>query len=147
MSEVHDDNKALVRALFEQVINADRLEDAASLMREDYRQHSALVAPGLAGFQAFFRAVRQAFPDLRLTIADLIAEGDKVVARIVGEGTHRGEFLGVPATGRRVRSESIDIFRVEDGKLAEHWDVMDLHGLLTQLTAPEEAPPDGLAQS
>ena len=140
-----DGNKALVRRLFEQVINTGRLDDAAALMREDYRQHSALVAPGLAGFQAFFRGVRQAFPDLRLTIADLIAEGDKVVARIVGEGTHRGEFLGVPATGRRIRSESIDIFRIEDGKLAEHWDVMDLHGLLTQLTGPEVPPGGGPA--
>lgn len=132
-AEKADLNKNLVRRLFEEVFNAGELNTASVLLREDYIQHNPLVAPGLSGLLAFVADLRRAFPDLHFTIEDLVAEGDRVVARMLAEGTHQGEFLGIPATGRRTRTQSIDIFRVQDGRLAEHWDVLDLHGLLAQL--------------
>jgi len=84
-----------------------------------------------------FRAMRAAFPDLHVTIEDMLAEGDRVVTRQTFAGTHRGEWLGVPATGRAVSWAVIDIVRLEDGRLIDHWAVADLQGLLGRLTAEE----------
>lgn len=127
-------NRALVRRFFATVFNAGDLDAADDLVREDYLQHNPLVPPGRDGVKAFVSELRRAFPDLRLEIADLVAEGDRVVTRIVGRGTHSGaEFLGQPPRGRSVVANSIDIFRIEGGLLAEHWDVLDVHGLLAQL--------------
>jgi predicted ester cyclase len=80
-----------------------------------------------------FRALRTAFPDLTVAIDDMLAEGDKVVTRQTFSGTHSGEWLGVPATGRRVRWAVIDIVRLENGQLVDHWAVADFHGLIQQL--------------
>ncbi len=128
-------NKGLVRRLFADVFNAGDLDAADALVREDYLQHSPTVAPGRAGLKAFVADLRRAFPDLRVEVDDLIAEGDRVVARVVGCGTHRGEYLGIAPTGRPFCAAAIDVFRIEGGLLAEHWDVMDLYGLLLQLGA------------
>lgn len=139
-------NKALVRRLFSEVFDAGRLEVADELVREDYIQHNPTVGPGRAGLKAFVSDLRRAFPDFRLEVTDLIAEGDRVVARVVGSGTHRGEFVGLAPTGRTFSAAAIDIFRVEGGQLAEHWDVMDFYGLLLQLGAVPAigaAPPVG----
>jgi steroid delta-isomerase-like uncharacterized protein len=128
-------NKAVVRRFFATVFNAGDLAAADVLVREDYLQHSPIAAPGREGVKAFARGLRQAFPDLRLEIADLIAEGDRVVTRIVGRGTHTGgEFLGLPPKGRAMDATSIDIFRLEGGQLAEHWDVLDVQALIAQLS-------------
>ncbi len=86
-------------------------------------------------------ALRSAFPDLRYVIRDQIAEGDKVVVRFTGSGTHLGEFRGVAPTGRRMEYEGIAIQRFAEGKLVEHWAVVDLFGILQQLGAiPHERP-------
>ncbi|MCO5172204.1 MAG: ester cyclase [Planctomycetes bacterium] len=126
-------NKELVRRLFADVFVGGDLDALDPLVRADYIQHNEAVAGGRAGLRAFVEEVRRAFPDLEVTIEDLVAEGDRVVARISTRGTHRGPFLGRPATGRVVVGRAIDIFRVQDGQLAEHWDVMDVHGLLAQM--------------
>jgi steroid delta-isomerase-like uncharacterized protein len=111
-------------------------------VREDYVQHAPVAAQGRAGLRQFVLELRRAFPDLVLEVKDLVAEGDRVVARVEGRGTHEGEFLGVPATGRATVGRSIDIFRIEGGQLAEHWDVLDVYGLLAQLGAvPPLGPP------
>jgi predicted ester cyclase len=80
-----------------------------------------------------FDAFRAAFPDFRATIHDQIAEGDKVVTRKVFHGTHHGELMGVAPTGRPVEIEVIDIVRVKNGRIVEHWNVVDRLGLLQQL--------------
>jgi steroid delta-isomerase-like uncharacterized protein len=85
-----------------------------------------------AGFIAAFAA---AFPDLRLTVEDSVAAGDKVAARVTFRGTHRGEFQGIPPTGQQVTFSSIELNRMEGDKLAEHWVELDLLGLLQQLGA------------
>lgn len=77
----------------------------------------------------FFSGFLRAFPDLEITIEHVVAEGDKVTAFVRWKGTHQGEFMGHPATGRQVTLHTAEIFRVEDGKFVEHWDVVDNSGM------------------
>ena len=77
--------------------------------------------PGIAGFKYAVQALQTAFPDLTMTVHDLIAEGDKVVARLTARGTHQGSFRGIAPTGRVVEWTGIRIFRIAEGKIAEHW--------------------------
>lgn len=88
---------------------------------------------GPAEVKAFISAMRGAFPDLRIEVRDLIAEGDEVVARWVARGTHEGEFQGVPPTGRGIEVTGITIERFEDGEIVEGWTNRDALGLLQQL--------------
>lgn len=136
-------NKALVRRFFAEVFNGGDLGAADRLVREDYVQHNPTVGPGRAGVKAFVADLRRGFPDLQVEVLDLIAEGDRVVARVVGRGTHRGDYLGLAPTGRPFAAEAIDVFRVQDGLLAEHWDVMDFYGLMLQLGAVPPIAPAG----
>ena len=83
-----------------------------------------------------------AFPDLRMEPEDVLASGDKVVARTRGTGTHRGEFMGIPASGKSIDVELIDIMRFgEDGLVTEHWGVFDALTMMQQLGAIPEGPP------
>jgi predicted ester cyclase len=93
------------------------------------------VAPGALGVHQQFDAFRAAFPDFRATILDQIAEGDKVVTRKVFTGTHMGALQGIAPTRRKVEIHVIDIVRVADGKIVEHWNCVDRLGLLAQLGA------------
>ena len=77
--------------------------------------------------------LRNAFPDITYTVEELIAEGDKVVARWSAEGTHLGDFVGIPPTHKQVRFSGIEIIRVVDGKAIEEWEELDRLGLMTQL--------------
>jgi predicted ester cyclase len=112
------------------------------LLHPDVLDHSRPpgIAPGAAGVRQQFDAFRAAFPDFRAAILDQVAEADKVVTRKVFTGTHRGPFQGIEPTGREVRIEVIDIVRVADGRIVEHWNCVDRFGLLAQLGAlPEPA--------
>jgi steroid delta-isomerase-like uncharacterized protein len=126
------------RAVIERWIrawNAGDLEAATGLLADGYVRHDANL-PEVAGPQAerqFIAAVLAAFPDLHLRIDHMLAEDDLVAVRCTAEGTHRGEFLGVPATGRRVSFQTAETYRLSDGKLAEQWVVMDALGLFRQL--------------
>jgi predicted ester cyclase len=91
-----------------------------------------------SGFQSFYGSLLQGFPDARMEINEQIAEGDLVATRKTLRGTHRGELWGLAPSGNRVEFEFLDIFRVADGKLIEHWTSMDLAALRSQmLTRPE----------
>jgi predicted ester cyclase len=119
-------NKARIRDLFEQVWTNG---DADAVAR--------FYAPGptLDGLQGFARALYVAFPDWRATIDDLIAEGDSVVVRWTGTGTHRGEWAGVAATGREVRTTGTDIERFVDGLIVEEHGNVDMLGFMEQIGA------------
>jgi predicted ester cyclase len=91
------------------------------------------IAPGSEGVRQQFDGFRAAFPDFRATILDQIEEGDKVVTRKVFTGTHLGPMQGIPPTGRKVEILVIDIVRVADGRIVEHWNCVDRLGLLAQL--------------
>jgi predicted ester cyclase len=93
------------------------------------------IAPGAPGVRQQFDGLRAAFPDFRATILDQVAEGDKVVTRKVFTGTHEGPFDGLDPTGRQVEIHVIDIVRVADGRIVEHWNCVDRLGLLAQLGA------------
>jgi steroid delta-isomerase-like uncharacterized protein len=131
-----EENKAMFRRLMEEVVNKGNLDIVDELVAADVIEHEELL-PGVPqnreGVKQFFTVFRSAFPDLQITIEDMIAEGDKVVVRSAMSGTHQGEFMGIPATGNKVAFGVIDIVRVADGKVAEHWGQTDAMGMMQQL--------------
>ena len=114
------------------------------LLADDFVDHEEL--PGLAptkdGVIAFFRMYTAAFPDLRMDPEDVIASGDKAVARVRATGTHQSEFMGMPPTGRRFDVQLVDIIRFgDDGLAREHWGVLDQMTMMQQLGAIPDGPP------
>jgi predicted ester cyclase len=100
-----------------------------------------LEVSGPDAIRGVFAMLREAFPDWHETLEDMIAEGDKVVFRVTGHGTHQGEFFGIPATGTRVTMGGLDLVHVERGRFVEHWANFDQFGLMQQLgaiPAPEQ---------
>ena len=124
-----EESKALARRSWEVVIQAplDTLEDAlAEVYADDFILHEPdedIV--GIEGLAQFVSMKRSAFPDLRITLEDDIAEGDKVVSRWAGQGTHQGELMGIAPTGNQVTITGITIHRIEDGKIVEEWENWD----------------------
>jgi steroid delta-isomerase-like uncharacterized protein len=108
---------------------------AEELLAPDFVDHSPFpgVSPDRDGVKRLFAALHVAFHDLRAVIHDQIAEGDRVATRKTFRGTHRGEFLGISPTGRAVTFDVIDFVRIEKGRIAEQWNVVDLMGLLQQI--------------
>lgn len=90
-------------------------------------------APGLEGVKQTFQVLRSAFPDMTVSVKDIIAEDTKVVGRFVVSGTHTGSFMGIPATGKTFTYDEIVIVRFENGKIVEHWAEMDSLGMMQQL--------------
>jgi uncharacterized protein (TIGR02246 family) len=135
-------NKALARRYWDEVINQRKTAVLDEIFPADYIQHHVGVPPGLAGIKAFVAAMFAAFPDQHATIEDILAEGDRVLIRTTVRATHTGPFRDIAPTGRQVSVEVLDIWRVEDGKLKEHWGVFDNLAFLRQLGAiPDKAPP------
>ena len=131
-----EQNKAFVRRLIEEVIGKGNFGLVDELVSPDYVGHSAFPETNTReGHKQFFMALRRAFPDLRITVEDQVAEGDKVVTRWTARATHQGEFAGIPPTGKSAVMTGIDIDRVIDGKLVECWTNADNLGLLRQLGA------------
>ncbi len=129
-----EQNKALVHRTYE-IFNARNLDALEEVMAANMVDHNAAPgqAPGLEGTKQFFRMLFAAFPDFHITVEDMIAEGDKVVARVRVTGTHNGEFMGIPATGRPFTQTGIDIIRIAGGKAVERWGEFDNLGLMQQL--------------
>ena len=130
-------NKILIRRLFEDVINARNIDEIDQVLSPNFFSHEALppgVPPGRAGAKQLFAMLGKAFPDLHATIEDEVAEGDRVVVRVTFTGTHQGEFMGIPPTGRQVAYGVMDIFRISNGHVVEHWGIADLNNLMQQLT-------------
>jgi steroid delta-isomerase-like uncharacterized protein len=131
------DHAPTMRRIYE-LLNAGDIDGFGSLVAEDFVEHEE--TPGLEptkeGVKQFFRMYRAAFPDLRMEAEDVLVSGDKVVARVRGTGTHQGEFMGMPATGKSFDVQLIDIIRFGDDGLAhEHWGVFDALTMMQQLGA------------
>ena len=133
-----EQNKALVHRLMEEVFNGGNVSLVDELVAPDFVEHEELppgITPGREAIKQLPAIFRSAFPDFKVTIDDLIAEGDKVVVRTTWSGTHKGEFMGLAATGKGVSFGVIDIIRIAGGKFVEHWGQMDNAGLMQQLGA------------
>jgi len=115
-----EENKAIVRRFIE-AYNKRNLDLFDDLLAPDYFDHTSKV--GVEGLKQLMNMAFKAFPDFHETIEDIIAEGDKVWARITFTGTHTGEFMGIAPTGKKITTEMVDIFRIVNGKLVEYRDV------------------------
>jgi predicted ester cyclase len=139
-----EDNKALVRRFVDEVQskgNADLIDEICSA---EFVNHSA--PPGIPtdceGIKIVTAMFRGAFPDSYFTVEDMVAEGDKVATRKTFHGTHGGEFMGIPPSGRTVTIGLIDIVRISEGRVVEHWSMGDNLGMMRQLGVvpqPEES--------
>ena len=127
-------NKALTLRYWEEVANKGNLNLIEEICAPDYVCHEVdQDIRGPEGVRQFISMLRAAFPDLHVTVEDVIAEGDKIVQRWTGRATHQGELMGIPPTGNRVSVAGITISRFKDGKVSEEWEVYDMMGMMQQL--------------
>ena len=129
-----EENKALVRRFYDEMFNKKNLTAINEFIDPNGVDHG--LPPGLSGIEGTRRFIGMylaAFPDLHMTFEDLIAEGDRVVLRWTCRGTHQGELMGIPPTGRQVTVTGIEINRLAGGKSVEHWLNNDTLGMLQQL--------------
>jgi predicted ester cyclase len=113
--------------------NHGDLDAIDELFAPDFVEHQAGIGPGREGVKGSIRALHTAFPDLHLAVEDSIALGDMVWLRLHATGTHEGPFMGTPASGRPIDITVIDVARVVDGRLVEHWGVADRLSVAQQI--------------
>jgi len=143
-----EENKALVHRIYE-CFSQNNLDVLDELIASDFTDHNPNPgqAPGLEGLKQFISSMHSVLSDLQDNVEDMVAEGDKVVARLRISGTHQSEFMGAAPTGNQVTFTGIDILRIAEGKVVEHWGNSDELGMMRQLgviTEPgqsEEASP------
>jgi predicted ester cyclase len=120
-----EQNKDLVRAYYDQVINGRDLDAVA-----DFFADERVVEGVRKGCFSYF----QSFPDLHVSLDEFVAEGDRVFLRSTLTGTHDGEYKGIPATGRHVAAEAAEVYKIADGKFVGYWCLTNVAGLMRQLT-------------
>jgi steroid delta-isomerase-like uncharacterized protein len=136
-----EESKAVVQRFNELIGEFWRTGDADvfdEVLPPDFVYHQPMTPPDLGGFKQFLPMFRTALPDMRFTVEDLIAEGDKVVDRITFQATHQGELMGIPPTGNTVTVTEMHISRIADGKIVERWGQSDMLGMMQQLGAIPE---------
>lgn len=126
-------NKRVVETLCKTVFQQHNFSKLDEIMRDDYIQLNEDTPQGKAGFKQFFEQMFKAMPDFRYTMKKIIAEDNIVMIYSTTTATHKGEWLGNPATGNKLNFDVVDIFRIDDGKIAEDWDVADTLKLFTQV--------------
>jgi steroid delta-isomerase-like uncharacterized protein len=140
-----EENKALARREVEEIFTQGKLDVADEIYTSDFVDHDLVLPQEMNGpeeMKEYVGMYRSAFPDLRVTLEDQVAEGDKVVNRWTARGTHRGEYMGVAPTGEEVTFVGMHISRVKEGKIAENWEIYDALSLVRQISAvspPEQA--------
>jgi steroid delta-isomerase-like uncharacterized protein len=130
-----EENKARVRSAFEEFINKQNLAAVPEYVAPNFVGHYPGFPPvqGVEGFTQFLSMYNTAFGNSRVTIEDIIAEGDKVAVRLTFRATHTGEFAGIPPTGKQITLSAINFFQILDGKAVEQWVVQDDLGMMQQL--------------
>jgi steroid delta-isomerase-like uncharacterized protein len=123
-----EENKRIVRAFIETAFNQHRADKAADYMTPDIKWHGGTLGTveGRDNFAGLIGAIVGALPDLRNVEQDIIAERDIVSVRAVVDGTHKGDLLGIPGSGKHVQWDAVDVYRIADGKIAEEWAADDL---------------------
>jgi steroid delta-isomerase-like uncharacterized protein len=136
------DPKELCRRFYEDVVNGEDYDLIDELVAPDVVDHEEFpgIPEGREGVREFFKLMRAAFPDMRVSVEQVFGEGELAAVRTRTTGTHRGEFMGVPATDQSVDFEGIDIVRVVDGRAVEHWGLTDTMTMMQQLGVIEGAP-------
>jgi steroid delta-isomerase-like uncharacterized protein len=136
------DPKSVVRSFFDG-INANDASVLEELVADDFVERETFpgIPPDKEGVRQFFAMFRSAFPDFRMEPHEIIAEGDLACVRSTTTGTHEGEFMGIPPTGKKIEVLGFDLVRVRDGQAVEHWGLLDAMTMMQQLGAiPEQAP-------
>ena len=131
-----EENKAIVQRYVDEIQNEHNLDAIESIFSSDFIDHMDSFSglfQGLDGLTRGYSQLLTAFPDLQMTVQDLIAEDDKVVVYKTGTGTHCEEYQGIPATGKKIEFTNIYIFRIKDKKIAEYWGIYDEYGVKRQL--------------
>jgi len=130
-----EENKALFRRTYEELLNQGDLSVADELVSLDFINHEAPPEQvrGPESMRGLATMLRTAFPDLRFTIEELVAEGEVVAGRLTMSGTHEGPLMGMPPAGRSVRQDHMHFVRFRDGKAVEHWGVRDDVGMMQQI--------------
>ena len=133
--------KEVVERFDEEIYRKGNIDAADELVSEDFRHHAPFPTPqGREGFKQFLAQFRQAFPDVTSTTEDVIVDGDKAAIRYTARGTHRGDFMDIPPTGREIAVQGISVYRVADGKVTDEWAQPDIVGMMQQMgVAPEPA--------
>jgi steroid delta-isomerase-like uncharacterized protein len=138
MPATEETNKAIARRFVDEVFNKGDSRAYDELVADDYINHNPPV-PGLpgtkTGFQQAVILTRQAFPDVQVSIEDMLAEGDRVMFRDTTTATHQGEFQGIHASGKKLTWTEMHFFRIRDRQIAEHWANFDQLGILIQIGA------------
>jgi len=129
-----EENKAIVHRFFEEGPSKGNISTASELLSSDFTLHVPLpVSSGINGIKEVITSCRAAFEHLNVTIEDMIAEEDNVAARFTAHGIHKGDFMGLPITGKPITMTGIEIFRIKDGRICELWGEANLLGLMEQL--------------
>jgi len=132
-------NREIIEMLCKEVFNGHNFKMLDQYMRDDYIQHNQDVPQGKAGFKEFFTITFKSLPDFGYTIKRIVAEGDYVMLYARTTGTHTdGPWINHPPTGNKINIDAVDIFRFQDGKIAEHWDVADTFNLFRQVGVIDE---------
>jgi predicted ester cyclase len=129
-----EESKQLIRRFYTEVVSGGECSDLDSLVASDYVDHNG--AEGGRGpevVRAHLEAIRTTLPDFRVQIEGVFAEGDSVITRVTGHGTHLGEWMDIKPTGHEVRLKRINIDRVEHGRIAKHWGEVDTIDMLVQM--------------
>ena len=131
--------KEIVERFDEEIYRKGNVDAADDLVAEDFRHHAPFPTPqGREGFKQFLAQFREAFPNVTSTTEDVIVDGDKAAVRYTARGTHRGEFMGIPATGNEIAVQGISIYRVANGKVTDEWAQPDIMSMMQQMgVAPE----------
>lgn len=133
-TQEEEKNKQIGIRIYNEVFNAGNMSVADQLIAADVKEHDLPDSmQGIQNFKNWVSMMRKGFPDLKMTPDKLMADGDMGAAHVVMTGTHSGEFMGVPASGKKVRVGGIDMARFKDGKVIEHWGVFDIHSLMMQI--------------
>ena len=127
-----EQNKELIRQFYTELINQRKIELVDQIISPDFDDHAAQ-GRGLEQFKALYSTMVAIFPDIRVSLEDLIAEGDKVVARVEISARQAKSFRGFPPADKQVTYSGMDIFRIEDGKVVERWTQRDFLGMLERL--------------
>jgi predicted ester cyclase len=135
-----EQNKKNIQRLFNEGMNEKKFQILDELISEKYVNHGIPNAPqGVKGFKAIIELFTNAFPDMKINVQEIIADGDSVATRGYFTGTHKGDFNGIGATGKKVRVDYIDFWKMSSGKAVENWVQMDNVGLMQQIGATQQA--------